>query len=53
MKRDRHFAEVNFIKRRRRDGRSGETGKDDRGLRSPAFAKATARQGDQRSEGKI
>jgi hypothetical protein len=33
MKRDRHFAEVNFIKRRRRDERSGETsdtGKDDR-----------------------
>ena len=37
MKRDRHFAEVNFIKRRRRDGRSGETsetGKDDRRQRA-------------------
>ena len=34
MKRDRHFAEVNFIKRRRRDGRSGETGKEDRGQKA-------------------
>jgi hypothetical protein len=38
MKRDRHFAEVNFIKRRRRDGgsakHSGETGKEDRGKKA-------------------